>query len=153
MAGGIDELKACASVHDRHRFELALEFPLPPPGREVGRQYVIDMYLYIPADLGIHDRTFPPAGIYEHLTNSLHIAHPWRAIEGSSRAARGERMNAAIGPDWPSRMRSAALANQPTTLTVASQVRPVAARDAGRIEAAFTEMVTKGAQVVLVADS
>jgi hypothetical protein len=38
-------------------------------------------------------------------------------------------------------------------LTAAFRVRPVAARDAGRIEAAFTEMVTKGAQVVFVADS
>jgi hypothetical protein len=49
-------------------------------------------------------------------------------------------------------MRSAALANQPMKLTVACQIRPVAARDAGQLEAAFSEMVTKCAQVVLVAD-
>jgi hypothetical protein len=47
-------------------------------------------------------------------------------------------------------MRSAVLANQPTTLTVAFQTRRVT--QVGH-EVRLTEMWTKGAQVVLVADS
>jgi hypothetical protein len=61
-------------VHDRHQFELKLEYT-PPPGRSESR-YTVETYLFAPASLNLDAETVPPQVLYRDIHNYVRLKTP-----------------------------------------------------------------------------
>jgi hypothetical protein len=57
------------SLHDRKHFELKLEYE--PEEREARRTYLVEAYIFLPANLNITESTAPRETLYAEILNYI----------------------------------------------------------------------------------
>jgi hypothetical protein len=76
MDEGFTDIISSNIIHDRYQFESKFDFDLKPHGTEDQKKYEIDVYFFIPKDMGINSDTYARDNFYADLTNFLRIQTP-----------------------------------------------------------------------------
>jgi hypothetical protein len=82
------------TVHDKYQFESAFDFDLRAEAGEKIRRYEIDMYVFVPASIGINPKTYTREQFYTDLTSYMRLRTPQGAF-GRSRVSQQLELPAA----------------------------------------------------------
>ncbi len=63
-------------IHDQYQFESKFDFDLKPHADENEKNYHIDVYFFVPKNMGINSDTYTRENFYTDLTNYLRIQTP-----------------------------------------------------------------------------
>ncbi|GIW22851.1 MAG: hypothetical protein KatS3mg068_1858 [Candidatus Sericytochromatia bacterium] len=72
----LTEIKSSNTVHDRYQFESSFDFDIRSHDDERKKNYQIDMYIFIPENIGINNDTYTRDNFYKDLTNYIRIKTP-----------------------------------------------------------------------------
>lgn len=63
-------------IHDQYQFESKFDFDLKPHANESQKHYTVDLYFFIPKNMGIHPENYTRDHFYSDLTNLLRVQAP-----------------------------------------------------------------------------
>lgn len=72
----LTEIRSSNTVHDRYQFESSFDFDIRSNDNERKKKYQIDMYIFVPENIGINSDTYTRDNFYKDLSNYLRIKTP-----------------------------------------------------------------------------
>lgn len=70
------DIRSSNIIHDQHQCEFKFDFDLHPKAKESQKQDEIEMYFFIPKNMGINSETYKREDFYAHLMKYLRIWLP-----------------------------------------------------------------------------